>query len=58
LSCAAKLAPPTAPAEQIKATARRNGMRTMFEDSVEKIKAGVSSLAEALTVVTPDERLQ
>jgi len=47
-----------APAEQIKAAARRNGMRTMFEDSVEKIKVGITSLAEALTVVTPDERLQ
>jgi hypothetical protein len=44
-----------APAEQLKAAARRSGMRTLFEDAMEKVKAGVTSIKEALSVAIPDE---
>jgi type IV pilus assembly protein PilB len=42
------------PTEELKSVARRHGMRTLFEDAMAKVKAGVSSLPEALSVVAPD----
>ena len=44
-----------ASAEQLKAAARRGGMRTLFEDAMEKVKAGVTSLPEALATARMDE---
>ena len=41
-------------AEEIKALARKEGMRTLFEDAMEKVKAGVSSLEEATATARPD----
>jgi len=42
-------------AEQIKEAARRSGMRTLFEDAMEKVKIGVSSLPEAMGTARPDD---
>jgi type IV pilus assembly protein PilB len=42
------------PAEDLKTAARKNGMRTLFEDAMDKVKAGISSLPEALSVVALD----
>ncbi|MGD0092549.1 MAG: ATPase, T2SS/T4P/T4SS family [Planctomycetota bacterium] len=39
----------------LKAAARRGGMRTLFEDSMEKVKAGITSLPEALGTARPDD---
>jgi len=44
-----------ATATQFKETARREGMRTLFEDAMEKVKTGISSTAEALATVKQDE---
>ena len=41
-------------AHELKDSAKRNGMRTMFEDCMEKVKAGVTSLPEALATARPD----
>jgi type IV pilus assembly protein PilB len=41
--------------EQLKAAARKNGMHTLFEDAMEKVKAGISSCSEALNTVRPDD---
>jgi type II secretory ATPase GspE/PulE/Tfp pilus assembly ATPase PilB-like protein len=41
-------------AEEIKALARKEGMRTLFEDAMEKVKAGVSSLEEATATARAD----
>ena len=43
-------------AEQIKKAARSGGMRTLFEDAMEKVKAGISSLPEAIGTARPDEQ--
>jgi type IV pilus assembly protein PilB len=42
-------------AEILKAAARKGGMRTLFEDSMEKVKAGITSLPEALGTAGPDD---
>jgi type IV pilus assembly protein PilB len=42
-------------AEVIKLAARRAGMRTLFEDSMEKVKLGITSLTEALGTARPDD---
>jgi type IV pilus assembly protein PilB len=42
-------------AEELKRAARQYGMRTLFEDAMEKVKSGVSSMSEALTTARPDE---
>jgi type IV pilus assembly protein PilB len=42
-------------AEEIKTAAREAGMRTLFEDAMEKVKKGVSSMDEVLTTVWPDD---
>jgi type IV pilus assembly protein PilB len=42
-------------AEQLKAAARQGGMRTLFEDVMEKVKAGATSLPEALGTARPDD---
>ncbi len=44
-----------ATAERIKGAARRGGMRTLFEDAMQKVKQQVTSLTEALTTVRPDD---
>jgi type IV pilus assembly protein PilB len=44
-----------ATAEKLKAVARRGGMRTLFEDAMEKVKLGVTSLAEAMGTTKPDD---
>ncbi len=41
--------------EEIKATARKHGMRTLFQDAMHKVRAGITSMDEALRVTTPDE---
>jgi len=41
--------------EDLKAAARRAGMRTMFEDCMEKVKQGLTSLPEALGTARPDD---
>jgi general secretion pathway protein E len=35
---------------QIRELARKNGMRTLLEDGVEKVKAGLTTLSEVLRV--------
>ena len=40
--------------EEIKAAARRNGMRTLFEDAMGKVRSGITSLPEALRAARPD----
>lgn len=42
-------------AEVLKQAARKQGMRTMFEDSMAKVNSGMTSLEEALRVSRPDE---
>ena len=42
-------------ADVVNMTARNQGMRTLFEDCAEKVKAGVTSLEEALRVSALDE---
>jgi type IV pilus assembly protein PilB len=42
-------------AEVLKQAARKQGMRTMFEDSMAKVNSGATSLEEALRVSRPDE---
>jgi type IV pilus assembly protein PilB len=42
-------------AEDLKKAARKLGMRTLFEDAMEKVKAGISSITEALATARPDE---
>jgi type IV pilus assembly protein PilB len=42
-------------AEVLKLAARKQGMRTLFEDAMAKVNAGVTSLDEALRVARPDE---
>jgi type IV pilus assembly protein PilB len=39
------------PAEQLRAAARAEGMRTLREDGLEKIRAGITSVSEVLRVV-------
>ena len=40
---------------ELKRVARRHGMHTLFEDAMEKVKTGVTSLHEAFRVACPDE---
>ncbi|MGE0712561.1 MAG: GspE/PulE family protein [Planctomycetota bacterium] len=44
-----------APPEAIKRAARGLGMRTLFEDCLEKVKARTTTLEEALRVARPDD---
>jgi len=44
-----------ATSEILKAAARRGGMRTLFEDAMEKVKAGITSLPEAIGTARPDD---
>ena len=44
-----------ATADELKEAARRAGMRTMFEDCMEKVKQGLTSLPEALGTARPDD---
>jgi len=39
----------------LKRNARKHGMRTLFEDAMEKVKAGITTLPEALSIACPDE---
>lgn len=41
-------------AEEIKVLARKEGMRTLFEDAMEKVKSGISSMEEATATARPD----
>ncbi|HLX64652.1 MAG TPA: ATPase, T2SS/T4P/T4SS family [Planctomycetota bacterium] len=43
-------------ADNLKIAARRGGMRTLFEDCMEKVKAGTTSLTEAVGTARPDEK--
>jgi type IV pilus assembly protein PilB len=42
-------------AEKIKEAARAAGMRTLFEDLMEKVKSGLTSMQEALGTARPDD---
>jgi len=42
--------------DELKAAARRAGMRTLFEDCMEKVKQHTTSLPEALGTARPDDR--
>lgn len=44
-----------APVEQLKHFAREAGMRTLFEDLMEKVKQGLTSLPEAIGTARPDD---
>jgi type IV pilus assembly protein PilB len=41
-------------AHDLKEAARRNGMRTLFEDCMEKVKAGITAMPEAIATARPD----
>jgi len=43
--------------EDLKMAAREAGMRTLFEDLMEKVKLGLTSLAEAIATARPDDSL-
>jgi type IV pilus assembly protein PilB len=45
-----------ATADNLKIAARRGGMRTLFEDCMEKVKSGMTSLTEAIATARPDEK--
>lgn len=42
--------------QDIEQLARKEGMRTMFEDGIEKVKSGVTTVEELLRVVPPKEK--
>jgi type IV pilus assembly protein PilB len=42
-------------AEELKTAARASGMRTLFEDLMEKVKQGLTSLPEAIGTARPDD---
>jgi type IV pilus assembly protein PilB len=44
-------------ADELKQAARLAGMRTMFEDCMEKVKQGLTSLPEALGTARPDDTI-
>ena len=44
-------------ADVLKEAARAGGMRTLFEDLMEKVKDGITSLPEALGTARPDDHL-
>jgi nucleotidyltransferase/DNA polymerase involved in DNA repair len=46
-----------ATADVLKEAARAAGMRTIFEDLMEKVKVGATSMKEALEIASPDELL-
>ena len=39
---------------ELKRIAVRNGMKTLYQDSMIKVKDGVSTFEEALTTIPPD----
>ena len=41
--------------EELKVAARASGMRTLFEDCMEKVKQGITSLPEAVGTARPDD---
>jgi type II secretory ATPase GspE/PulE/Tfp pilus assembly ATPase PilB-like protein len=41
----------SAPEQELKQSARRGGYRTMFEDGVDKVEAGATSLEEVMRVI-------
>lgn len=41
--------------DEIKALACKQGMRTLFQDSMEKVRMGVTSIREALSTARPDD---
>jgi type IV pilus assembly protein PilB len=41
--------------DQLKQAAREGGMRTLFEDLMEKVKLGLTSLPEAIATARPDD---
>ncbi len=45
-----------ATSDNLKIAARRGGMRTLFEDCMEKVKGGLTSLPEAVGTARPDEK--
>ena len=45
-----------ATADELKIAARQSGMRTLFEDCMEKVKQGKSSMPEAIGTARPDDR--
>jgi type IV pilus assembly protein PilB len=45
-----------ASADELRACARHEGMRTLREDGLEKVKRGVTSVAEVLRVLGTTER--
>ena len=45
-----------ATSDNLKIAARRGGMRTLFEDCMEKVKSGLTSLVEAVGTARPDEK--
>ncbi len=45
-----------ATSDNLKIAARRGGMRTLFEDCMEKVKSGLTSITEAVGTARPDER--
>lgn len=45
------------PVERLKHVAREHGMRTLFEDVMEKVKAGHTTLPEAIGTARPDDAL-
>jgi general secretion pathway protein E len=41
--------------DQLKALARKHGMRTLFQDALEKVIDGTTSMKEALGAARPDD---
>ena len=39
---------------ELKRIAQRSGMRTLHQDSMEKVKEGISTFEEAISTVPPD----
>ncbi|HYG77947.1 MAG TPA: ATPase, T2SS/T4P/T4SS family [Planctomycetota bacterium] len=46
-----------ATSEELKTAARKGGMRTLFEDLMEKVKQGLTSLPEAVGTARPDDTI-
>jgi type IV pilus assembly protein PilB len=53
-----KLVNQRANVEVMQRQARESGMRTLFEDLMEKVKAGLTTLPEALATARPDEQVR
>lgn len=43
------------PAQKVRAISRAEGMKSMFDDGIEKIKSGITTLEELMRVVAPEE---